>query len=61
MRPNDEKTPSGGAPLLRQERREQPKVGGAGRDDEPYESETGRKGATQNLEGTKQPGERKTR
>ena len=41
-----------------QQRKEQPKVGGAGVN-EPYESETGRKGASENIAGTEQPGEEK--
>lgn len=61
MRPYKEKSPSGGQHERHQERRKQPKVGGAGagEDEKPYESQTGRKGASQNIEGTRRPGEPK--
>ena len=58
MKPYKEKSRSGGQHQRHQERKEQPKVGGAG-SDEPFESETGRKGALQSHEGTKTPGEPK--
>lgn len=42
-----------------QQRKKQPTVGGAGTN-EAYESETGRKGASENVGGTERPGEQKS-
>ena len=58
MQPNKDKSAINKKTEDRQERHEQAQVAGAGRD-EPFESQTGRKGASQNVEGTKQPGDAK--
>lgn len=57
MRPHDEKDPTGGTADTKQERREQAHAGGAKKDDN--ETETGRRGASENVDFSEQPGEPK--
>jgi hypothetical protein len=58
MKPYEGHVPAGNQPEKHQERKEQPKVAGAGQE-EPFDSETGRKGAHQNIPETEKPGEPK--